>query len=281
VHPEQIACNGLTFDLLTAGPTNGQPVLLLNGFPEFKEQWTAQLEALADAGYRGVAIDQRGYSPGARPSAVSDYQVWHLVSDVIAIADALGYHRFHIVGHDWGGCVAWTLASLHADRLRSLTVFSTPHTAELHRFAQFGDQKERLVYVDLFRTPVVAEDTFLANDAAVLRSVYEGKVPPDRVELFVRRLSEPGALTCVFNWYRALDAGILLVPLAGRVTVSTAYVYSTKELAIGPDAARATAAWVDAPYRFEIWPGLTHWLPEEAPEKSNRFLLQHLRENSD
>lgn len=279
MHAEQVAANGMVFDVLSAGPKDGEPVLLLNGFPEFKEMWTAQLQALASAGYRAVALDQRGYSPGARPAEVSAYQVWPLVADVLAVADAFRFGRFHLVGHDWGGCVAWTVASLHPDRLKSLTSFSTPHTAALHRFAQDGDQKQRLVYVDLFRTPQVAESTFLGNGAEVLRGVYQGMVPPERVDLFVHRLSEPGALTAVFNWYRALEPGILLVPLAGRVTVPTAYVWSDRDMALGPDAAWATASWVDAPYRFESWPGLTHWIPEEAPDRSNRFLLSHLAEH--
>lgn len=265
---DQIACNGLAFDALTAGPEEGECVILLHGFPEFAEEWTERLMALANAGYRAIAIDQRGYSPGARPTAVADYQVWHLVADVIAVADALGRDRFHLIGHDWGGAVAWTVASLHPGRLQSLTVISTPHTAALHEYAQRGDQKQRLQYVDLFRQPGTAETAFLSNDAAILRGVYEGKVPPDRVELYVQRLSEPEALTAAFNWYRALEPGIKLVPLAGRITVPTLYVWSTNDM--------ATASWVDAPYRFEVLEGLTHWVPEEAASETNRLLLQHL-----
>lgn len=278
MHAEQVAANGMVFDALTAGPKHGEPVILLHGFPEFKEQWMAQLAALAGAGYRAVAVDQRGYSPGARPADVAAYEVGPLVSDVIAIADALGFPRFHLVGHDWGACVAWTVASLHPDRVKSLASFSTPHTAALHHFAQDGDQKQRLVYVDLFRTPHVAESAFLGNNAEVLRGVYQGKVPADRVELFVQRLSEPGALTAAFNWYRALGPGIVLIPFAGRITVPTAYVWSDQDMALGRDAAWATASWVDAPYRFEAWPGVTHWIPEEVPDRANRFLLQHLSE---
>lgn len=278
IQRDTVSCGGMTFDLLTAGPSQGEPVVLLHGFPEFSEQWTSQLEALADAGYRAIAVDQRGYSPGARPADVAAYTVAHLVSDVVGIADALDLGRFHLVGHDWGGAVAWTVASLHANRLLTLTVFSTPHTAELHKFAQFGDQRERLTYVDLFRTPETAETTFLSDGAAVLRSVYEGKVPADRVELFVARLSQPGALTAAFNWYRALDPGILLIPLAGRVTTPTLYVYSTADMAIGPDAAKASGEWVDAPYRFEILDGTTHWIPEEAADQATSMLLEHIRQ---
>jgi pimeloyl-ACP methyl ester carboxylesterase len=276
VKREQIACGGMVFDALTAGPAEGEPVILLHGFPEFSEQWTDQLIALGNAGYRAVAFDQRGYSSGARPEAVSDYEVWNLMADVLAVADTIGASRFHVVGHDWGGIVGWTLASRHPERIRTLTVFSTPHPVALHEAAQSGDQKERLQYVNLFRTPEVAETTFLSSESAVLRGVYEGKVPADRVALYVQRFNEPGTLTGAFKWYRALGDWIVLVPFAGRVTTPTLLVWSTLDMAIGRDAAHATKAWVDGPYRFEVLEGITHWIPEEVPETANRLLLEHI-----
>jgi pimeloyl-ACP methyl ester carboxylesterase len=116
-----------TFDARVAGPEDGELVLLLHGFPQTSYSWRSQLEALGAAGYRAVAPDQRGYSAGARPAEVERYAIPALVGDVIAIADELGGHRFHLVGHDWGAAVAWQVAGRHQDRLRSLTVLSVPH----------------------------------------------------------------------------------------------------------------------------------------------------------
>jgi pimeloyl-ACP methyl ester carboxylesterase len=118
---------GLVFDLLAAGDPAGEPVLLLHGFPQTAACWTELAEALADAGYRVLAPDQRGYSPGARPAAVRDYRMPELVADVLAVADRAGARRFHVVGHDWGGAVAWHLAARHPERVATLTAVSTPH----------------------------------------------------------------------------------------------------------------------------------------------------------
>ncbi|HKN52531.1 MAG TPA: alpha/beta fold hydrolase, partial [Amycolatopsis sp.] len=116
-----------TFDAVAAGPRHGRKVLLLHGFPEFGIEWDRQLRALAAAGYRAVAPDQRGYSPGVRPPGIGDYRLDHAVEDVRAMADALGWHRFDLVGHDWGAAVAWIAAAEYSCRVRSLTAVSVPH----------------------------------------------------------------------------------------------------------------------------------------------------------
>jgi pimeloyl-ACP methyl ester carboxylesterase len=125
----EIDANGLTFTARAAGPHDGRRVLLLHGFPQTSWSWRAQLEDLGRAGYRAVAPDQRGYSIGARPRAVEDYRLEHLQSDVLALADAMEMGTFDLVGHDWGGMVAWVVAARHPDRVRSLTVVSTPQRA--------------------------------------------------------------------------------------------------------------------------------------------------------
>src|SRR4051812_48257716 len=109
------------------GPEDGELVLLLHGFPQSWWEWRHQLEALGKAGYRAVAPDQRGYSPGARPGGVEHYGVEELVADAVGFADALGVDRFHLVGHDWGAIVAWYVAATHPDRLKTLSIVSTPH----------------------------------------------------------------------------------------------------------------------------------------------------------
>jgi pimeloyl-ACP methyl ester carboxylesterase len=123
----------LTFDVDIAGPEDGPPVLLLHGFPETRHMWRLQLEALAAKGYRAIAPDQRGYSAGARPPATEAYATQHLVADALGLMDALGAPRFHLVGHDWGGQIAWLVAAGHAGRVRTLSVFSRPHPAAFVR----------------------------------------------------------------------------------------------------------------------------------------------------
>ncbi|MFJ3233673.1 alpha/beta fold hydrolase [Streptomyces sp. NPDC086787] len=264
------------YDALAAGSRDGDFVLLLHGWPEFANSWTEELHALADAGYRAVAVDQRGYSPGARPSEISDYAVEHLVADALAFADAQGADRFHLVAHDWGGLVAWALASAHPERLKSLSVLATPHPRALNGAAAADPaQYHRLDYVRFFRRPgQVAEAALLADGAARLRRAYTGRVPDELVESNVRRLSEPGALSSTLNWYRAVDDE-LTVP-ADRITVPTLYIWGSEDGALGREAAHGTKDFIDAPYRFVALEGASHWLPEEVPDLVIPPILEHL-----
>jgi pimeloyl-ACP methyl ester carboxylesterase len=206
----RITLSDLSFDALAAGPEGGGPVLLLHGWPEFADCWRPIMQALAGAGYRAVAVDQRGYSPSARPLDVTDYAMNRLVADALGFADQLGWTTFHLVAHDWGGMVAWTLAGAHPDRLRSLSVLATPHPVALSTEAAADEvQYHRLDYIRFFRQPGgVAEAALFADRAARLRGAYGGNIPPALVDANVERLSRPGALTATLNWYRAVtEAG--------------------------------------------------------------------------
>ena len=272
-----VAVGPLTFDALAAGPAGGEAVLLLHGFPQTSQAWVDQLEALAAAGYRGVAFDQRGYSPRARPADVDAYRTPELVGDVLAVADALGMDRFHLVGHDWGGAIAWQVAGRHADRLHTLTVVSTAHPAAMGlalRGQIGGDQAERSSYIQVFREPD-SQDRFLENDAQILRMVYLASgMPPGREAPYLEALGTPEALGAALNWYRAAD--LSLVEGLGDVTSPTMYVWSTEDPALGREAAEATARFVKGPYRFEVLEGVGHWIPEQEPERLDALLLDHM-----
>ncbi|MFD0775659.1 alpha/beta fold hydrolase [Streptomonospora algeriensis] len=266
----------LEFDALAAGPADGPLVLFLHGFPEFATCWRRHLAAAGRAGYRAVAVDQRGYSPGARPLNTADYTVAELVGDVIAFADELGAERFHLVGHDWGGVVAWPTAAQYAERVASLTVLSTPHPAALAAaLASSAEQREALSYIRLFQTPGAAEEALLENTAAALVGLFEGRVPEDLVADNVRRLSQAGALTAALNWYRALESDGASTD-APAISVPTLYLWGTGDLAFTSGAAHGTGERVAAPYRFVELEGFSHWLPEEAPEQTINPLLDHL-----
>ncbi|MFF5307997.1 alpha/beta fold hydrolase [Streptomyces massasporeus] len=269
-----ISTHAGVFDAIAAGPARGRPVLLLHGFPQTGVVWRRQIEALAAHGHRVVAPDQRGYSPGARPQRPEDYRISHLVDDVVAITEELGWATFDLVGHDWGGAVAWWTADAHPGRVRTLTVVSTPHPGALATTLRTDeDQRSRSHYMIDWRETPTTEERMLADDAQELRDFYAGKVPQDSADAYVRRLSQPGALTAALNWYRAgrPDGAI------GVIDVPTLYVWSTDDSAFGPAAAQETERWVKGPYRFEILQGVSHWIPEEAPEPLSHLLLDHLR----
>ncbi|MFI9809967.1 alpha/beta fold hydrolase [Streptomyces sp. NPDC052301] len=262
------------FDAIVAGPPEGRPVLLLHGFPQTALVWRRQIAALAAHGYRVVAPDQRGYSPGVRPGRPEDYRIGVLVDDVVALTEELGWAAFDLVGHDWGGAVAWWTADAHPGRVRTLTVVSTPHPGALATTLRSDrDQRERSHYMIDWRETPATEERMLADDAAELRAFYSEKVPQASAETYVRHLSQPGALTAALNWYRAgrPDGAI------GVIDVPTLYVWSTEDSAFGPAAAQETGQWVSGPYRFETLQGVSHWVPEEAPETLSRLLLAHLQ----
>jgi pimeloyl-ACP methyl ester carboxylesterase len=276
----EVPVGELVFDGLAAGPPEGELVLLLHGFPQSSWEWRSQLSVLGGAGYRAVAPDQRGYSPRARPEGVEHYGADRLTADVLGIADWLGGHRFHVVGHDWGALVAWQLAGRWPERLRTVTAVSIAHPmAMVEALASpSGDQLARSAYVSFFQRPDLAERLLLAGEGSGLRELFANTGYHDReaMERYVALLSEPGALTAALNWYRALD----LSTAAGLqpVVVPTLFVWSTDDPAIGREAADATAGHVapDA-YRFEVLEDVGHWVPEEAADDLNRLLLEHLR----
>ena len=200
--------SGLTFTADVAGPAEGALVLLLHGFPESRHSWRAALPALAAAGYRAVAPDQRGYSPGARPdpAELSNYAFDKLVADAIEIAAAAGYDgkRFHLVGHDWGGQVSWGVANAHPTRLASLTVLSRPHPSSFQRaLAKDGDQKHRSRHHRAFLEPETGK-MLLADNARRLREGLFGQgVPVAALEEHLSVLGNPAALEAALAWYRA------------------------------------------------------------------------------
>ena len=273
----EIAVGALTFDALADGPEDAELVLLLHGFPQTSASWRDQVTALATAGYRAVAPDQRGYSPRARPTELAAYAMPELVGDVIGFADALGAERFHLVGHDWGGAVAWQVAGRHPDRLYTLAVVSTPHPEALRRAYQGdlgGDQAERSGYMAFFRQPD-SQDRMLENDAAVFRLLFAGSGMPEGRELpYIEALGTPEALGAALNWYRA--ASVADAEGLGPIATPTLYVWSTEDVALGTEAAEATAQCVEGPYHFAVIEGVSHWIAEQAPDRLNQLLLDHI-----
>jgi pimeloyl-ACP methyl ester carboxylesterase len=274
VHPISLDVNGFHFAGLSAGPTDGTLVLFLHGFPEFADAWTAILGAIGARGFQAVAVDQRGYSPRARPMAVEDYVIDKLASDALGFADSLGATRFHLVGHDWGGAVAWAVAAGQPDRLLTLTVLSTPHPGAFSLALKHDtDQQTRSSYFRVLTAPDGGgENYLLADDAKALRAAYLNQVPEPAVESNVRRFREAGALSAALNWYRAMP----LSRPAGDINVPTLYIWGERDQALGRTAALGTAEFCKGPYRFEILQGKSHWLLEECPEDIVRLLGEHL-----
>lgn len=272
----EVRCGSLLFPVRTSGPGDGEPVVLLHGFPQTSAMWVPYLRRLSAAGFRAIAPDLRGYAPSARPTGAQHYAIDLLVADVLDIGDGLGAGRFHVVGHDWGGMVGWALAAAHPGRLLSLTSVSTPHPQALTSSLWRSFQLARSCYVGLFQLPEIPERVLTACNGAVLRRLLcHSGLPEATAHAYVETMLRPGAMRSALDYYRGLRHRP--IPAIGRITVPTLYVWSTNDIALGAAAARATRAHVDAPYRFEVLEATSHWIPETRVDELSEILLDHLR----
>ena len=273
---QQFSRAGLTFDVRDGGPSDGEPVVLLHGFPQDSSAFDRMAPLLHDAGLRTLAPDQRGYSPGARPGGRSAYRMREVVDDVLALLDAAGLGSAHVVGHDWGGLVGWALGAWHPERVRTLTALSVPHPAALGRAVLTSDQGLRSTYVAAFQVPVLPERLLLAVGGEPLRRMLlTSGLPLDVADRYVERMREPGALSAALAWYRALPLDARNP--VGRVHVPTLHVWSTRDAALGRTATEQTRAFVDAPYRLEVLEGVPHWIPELAAGRVAELVVEHVR----
>ena len=269
----------LTFTADVAGPLGASVVLLLHGFPESRHSWRPALPALAAAGYRAVAPDQRGYSSGARPDPVTldNYAFDKLVNDAIEIADAAGAtgKRFHLVGHDWGGQVSWGVAAKHPDRLASLTVLSRPHPKSFRRalLKGDGDQQHRSRHHRAFLDPETGK-MLLADNARRLRDGLFGQgVPVEALEQHLSVLGNPAAIEAALAWYRA---NVGLAADIGSIEVPTLYIWGDSDATVGPDAAHGTGEFVSAAFAMDILPGVGHFVMDQAAARATELMLAHL-----
>ncbi len=261
---------GLRFPVSDSGPADGDPIVLLHGFPQDASSYDAVVPLLTAYGLRTLVPTQRGYPPAARPTRRRDYRVRELVADVQALDQEVGA-PVHLVGHDWGGVVAWAVAAHHPELVRSLTVLSTPHPAAMTSALWHSNQGLRSWYMGFFQLPVVPELTMSRGLSKTLR---DSGLPHAAAERYAALMAEPGALTAALNWYRAIPLDRLFT--VGDITVPTSYVWGRKDFALGRWAAEATGAHVSAEYVFsELDAG--HWLPETHPAEVAQAILHRVR----
>ena len=264
---------GLVFDVTDSGPADGELIVLLHGFPQNRHEWDGVIPQLTAAGYRVLAPDQRGYSPGARPAGRKAYVQSQLVDDVLALLDAAGAEQVHLVGHDWGALVAWALASRHPERVRTLTAVSVPHPRAFLQAMPHG-QLLKSWYMAAFQVPGLAERLLPTRRGLAFAGGTGLSV--EQMRAYVEPLGRAG-LTTALNWYRALPWSLREKGYDRRITVPTTYVWSDGDTALGRAGAEATGKFVTAPYRFAVLPGLSHWIPDEDPDALAELVLDRVR----
>ncbi len=268
---EQFRRGPLTFDVREGGPADGEPVVLLHGFPQDKDSWKHIEPLLHEAGLRTFVFDQRGYSPGARPKGRREYTGDKLATDVIALLDAAGLEWAHIVGHDWGGGVAWGVATNYADRVRSVTVLSTPHPGALVEAGRKSSQALKSWYMFAFQLPWLPE--VVVSNRRVADGLKRSGLPAEHAEHNARLMAQPGAATGAVNWYRGLP--FTMREPVRRTSVPTTYVWGSRDAYLGRYAAEHTADWVTGPYRFVEVDG-HHWLPETQPQRMAELITEQV-----
>ncbi|KAI9032944.1 putative hydrolase [Hyaloraphidium curvatum] len=280
---------GGTLTAFAAGPASGELVVLLHGFPQSRHAFKRQLPALASAGFRAVAVDQRGYSPGLRPDPadIMNYTVDKMVADVFAVADAVSPgRRFHLVGIDWGGAIAWHAASLHPSRLASLTVLSRPHPLSFRAAFQADaeGQRTRSGHHAAFLKPEAGPE-LVKDGCARIRELLGPKwaskskgVPAETIDEYLSVVGNEAAMEAALGWYRAAGAALKGTEV-GIIEVPTLYLWGEEDGTVGKTAAHGTGAHVAAAYRFVPLAGVGHFVTDEAPEVVNKELVEHVRRN--
>ena len=269
-----VKVNDLTFTCRVSGLENtGDAVILLHGFPETSRMYYDLIPVLVSEGYKVVAPDQRGYSQGARPPKISDYSIDKLSQDVIDIADAFQFEKFHLVGHDWGSAVGWVTAALCSERIISWTALSVPHLdAFFDAINTDKDQQRKSQYIKFFKKPILPEFFFKIFGYTYLKNIWR-KSSQLEIEKYLEVFKQRGALKASLNWYRAnMNNEDKFI---GDITTPTLIIYGLKDMAIGEKSVDESEKYLKGEYKIEKL-NSGHWLIQESFEAVSNSILQHL-----
>ena len=271
-HTERLV-NGVRLHCAEAGPETGQPVLLLHGFPEFWHAWDRQIGPLARAGFRVVVPDLRGYNLSEKPPGVENYHIDTLVGDVAALVHDLGHERAHIVGHDWGGVIAWAVAISRPGVVDRLVILNAPHPGAFGRELRRPEQKKRSWYVGFFQLPWLPERLLVPFGRWALAGARPGSYSAADLRLYQAAWTRPGAATAMLNYYRAL---MRFGNVRGRqVQAPTLLLWGEKDMALVPELAEGLEKWVPN-LKTVKFPKATHWLMRDETLRVNQELLAFL-----
>ncbi len=282
VRTRTVDASGLRFAIDEAGEGN-RVALLLHGFPQSRRCWRYQLPALAALGWRAVAVDMRGYGGSSRPGERTAYRVEHLVADVAGLFDALGAKSRLLIGHDWGGIVAWAFAIRQAQPLDGLVIVNAPHPAVFGRIVRSSwRQRLRSWYILLFQLPWLPERMLTAGHArrvgiALRKSALRPETfPPEILAHYRDNAAVPGAMSAMLAYYRA-NLDLAAMTDGPGVAAPTLLIWGERDHALGPELVAPTTDHV-ADLTIHRLPDVSHWAPEEAPDEVGRALAAWMRE---
>lgn len=282
-----VKTNHITLHVMTDGPEDGTPVILLHGFPEFHYGWRKQVPALVNAGFRVIVPDQRGYNVSDKPKGISSYDVNILAEDVIGLLDHFGIEKVFLVGHDWGAVVAWTAALNHPNRLKGLVILNVPHPDVMTDFILHNSaQRKKSWYVFFFQIPLFVEWILSRNDFRNMKRMLVGSGRKSTFTLqdlmeYKKAWLQPGALTGMLNWYRAaVRRGIRYAFVqktpARRVTVPTLMLWGKQDVALSHEMVEPSIKLCDEG-KAVLFEKATHWVQHDEADAVNQNLIEFLR----
>lgn len=274
-----LSVRGDGLDLQVTVMGEGPPVILLHGFPENSHCWRHQMPALAAAGFAAWAPNLRGYPPSDIPRHSSGCSLPHLVGDVLALAKATGAPRIHLVGHDWGGIIAWAFAGAHPELVDRLVVLNAPHMQVFRDKLWRGGQFLRSAYAGFFQLPRLPEAALSAGGFRLLRAMFKTALPcaysAADIDWYVETLAQDGALHAALNYYRAnARPGAMDMARVG-VRSDTLVIWGERDPALSTGLLEGLERHVPR-LRVHRIPQATHWVQNEAPDEVNRTLLEFL-----
>lgn len=280
---KQATLNGLSFHYVEAGDPMGKPVILLHGFPEFWYGWRHQIPVLAEAGYRVIALDQRGYNLSAKPKEVAAYATSQLAADVVALMDHIGAEKVCLAGHDWGASVAWSVATNYPQRLNKLAILNVPHSRVMARHLRKDfRQMTKSWYIFFFQIPWLPEFLLGLGDNARLAKAFRKSGHKDTfsdtdMAEYRQAWRQPGALTAMLNWYRAIFRGGRRIAKE-KIKVPTLIIWGEQDIALRVELAHESLEFCEDG-RLEFIPEATHWVQQDAPDKVNKLLLNFFKQS--
>jgi pimeloyl-ACP methyl ester carboxylesterase len=276
VEIREIEANGMVFQCRACGLHNdGEPVILLHGFPESSYMWESILKFLAAQGYRCLAPDLRGYSPKARPQGIHNYRINKIASDVVALADVLGFQKFHLVAHDWGAGCGWTVVELYPNLVNSWSVLSVPHMEAWYKAKKKNwDQIKLSWYITLFQIPIIPE-LFLGIAISIPffhKLIWKESDTKAYVDIFSKFTGRKS----IINWYRANYK--LPIPY-GKVSVPTVLIWGNKDIAFARSGIEDTKNYMTTEDYELIEIDAGHTLVQEEPIRVREEILKHIQKH--
>lgn len=277
---EYLPTNNIKLHTALDGPEDGHPVFLLHGFPEAWFGWEHQIHALATSGFRVIVPDQRGYNLSDKPEGVSSYTMGHLVEDILGLADALGFDRFHLAGHDFGAMVGWNLAIRHPRRLKRLAIANVPHPAVMGSYLRtHPSQMLKSWYAFFFQIPGLPEIFARAFNWRFLISAMPVNFTDSDRERYRTAWAKPGAITGMINWYRATIRPSRRSTALGRIRVPTLLIWGQQDRYLSYEMAPLSAKLCED-VRLVTFEDATHWVLHDKPEKVSQLLVEHFSTES-